>query len=494
MHVAAVDLGASSGRVMLADVGTDRLALQEIHRFPNVPVTVDHTLYWDVLGLYGGMQEGLRRVHGLVGELAGIGVDAWAVDYGLLDSDGRLIDNPVHYRDSRTANALDMVHRVIGRDELYRTTGVQELSFNTLVQLACERGTARLARAQRLLLVPDLLTYWMSGQVGAERTNASTTQLYDATRRCWEPSFLTRLGVPFELLAPLVDPGTVIGPVTRDFAGLIGGSERTQVVAVGSHDTASAVAGTPLGNPRTAAFISSGTWSLVGVELAEPVLTDAARTANFTNEAGVDGTVRFLRNVMGLWIIQESLRTWKLAGRPQDLRRLIHEAARLPRLTWVIDPDDASLLPPGDQPSRIARLCEQTGQRPPTEPAQVVRTILDSLALAYRRAVRLAQAVTGVDVQTVHVVGGGANNALLCQLTADACGVPVLAGPVEAAAIGNALVQARALGGLSGDLSALRQLVSRTQQVVRYEPQGVQAEWDAAQGRLDRRTSQPATA
>jgi rhamnulokinase len=483
VYVAAVDLGASSGRVMLVDIAPDRLVLQEISRFPNQPVEVAGQLHWDIRALYDGVLDGLRRAIELAPDLSAVGIDSWAVDYGLLGPDGELLGDPVHYRDSRTEGVVDLVHAVLSAEELYAVTGLQQQPFNTLVQLVSAAGESDLLAAQRLLLIPDLLGYWLTGRVGAERTNASTTQMYDVTSGTWATGLLDRLDLPTRILPELVAAGTVIGPLRPEVQAALGATDHLQLVAVGSHDTASAVVGVPAADEHFA-YISSGTWSLVGVELDHPVLTAAARAANFTNEGGVDGTIRFLRNVMGLWLVQESLRTWAAEGDPVDLAELLAQAADLPALTSLVDPDDPSLLPPGDQPARIAALCASAGEPVPTSHAETLRTIVDSLALAYRRAVRTAAELSGRRVDVIHVVGGGANNTLLCQLTADACGVPVLAGPVEAAAIGSALVQGRSLGALSGDLAQLRSVVRQTQQVTRYEPAGNEREWAAAESRL----------
>jgi rhamnulokinase len=482
VHVAAIDFGASSGRVMLADVRPDRIALQEVHRFLNRPREHDGRLRWDIQDLYAGSLAGLRRATAVAPLLGGIGVDSWAVDYGLLRADGQLLADPVHYRDSRTGGVVAQLHSLVSGPELYAITGLQQQPFNTAVQLLSAAGIDGLEQASRLLLIPDLITYWLTGQAGAERTNASTTQLYDVRTGQWSADLVERLHLPARILPELVDAGTVRGPLLPGVRRDIGATDDLQVVSVGSHDTASAVVGVPATGNRFV-YISSGTWSLVGVELDQPVLTEAARAANFTNEGGVDHTIRLLRNVMGLWLVQESLRTWADAGTPSDLVDLLTEAARLPALSRVIDPDHPSLLPPGDQPARIAALCVATGQSPPSSRAELVRTILDSLALAYRRSVRLASELSGVDVEVIHIVGGGANNELLCQLTADACGRPVLAGPVEAAALGNALVQARALGAVDGGLTDLRAIVRGSLRVLRYEPAGDEGAWAAAEAR-----------
>jgi rhamnulokinase len=480
---AAVDLGASSGRVMAARVGPDTLQLSEAHRFPNRPVRTAGTLHWDVLGLYAGILDGLRAAGRELGRLDGIGIDSWAVDYGLLDADGALLGNPVHYRDGRHETAVPAVHGAVPPEELYRISGLQHLPFNTVFQLAAARDRAHLAAARTLLLIPDLFAYWLTGAVGAEVTNASTTGLLDASSREWSLPVIDRLGLPRNLFPPLRQPGDRLGELRDDVlaeTGLIG---PVPVTAVGSHDTASAVVGVPAATERFA-YISCGTWSLVGVELEKPVLTEESRAAGFTNELGVDGTVRYLHNVMGLWLLQECQRTWTAAGLTADLPDLLAAAARVPAFTAVVDADDPRFLPPGDMPARIAEACRQTGQTPPHSQAETVRCILDSLALAYRRTVRRATELSGRDVEVVHLVGGGARNTLLCQLTADACGLPVVAGPIEAAALGNAVVQARALGVLSGGLRELRAAVAGAEPVVRYEPTGDDRAWSAAERRL----------
>jgi rhamnulokinase len=481
---AAVDLGASSGRVMAARVGPDVLELTEAHRFPNRPVRTGGALHWDVLSLYADILDGLRAAGRDAGRLAGIGIDSWAVDYGLLDADGALLGNPLHYRDERHATAVPSVHAAVDPEELYRVSGLQHLPFNTVFQLAARRGTAQLDAARRMLLVPDLLAHWLTGAEGAEVTNASTTGLLDATSRDWSWELIDRLGFPRDLFPMLTQPGDRLGELRSDVLAETGLAGPVPVTAVGSHDTASAVVGVPAADDRFA-YVSCGTWSLVGVELDEPVLTQDSRAAGFTNELGVDGTVRYLRNVMGLWLLQESQRTWAAAGLTADLPDLLAAAARIPAFTTLVDPDDVRFLPPGDMPARIAAYCSERGQTPPQSQAETVRCILDSLALAYRRTVRRASELSGRPVENVHLVGGGARNTLLCQLTADACGLPVLAGPVEAAALGNALVQARAGEVLSGGLTELRALVRSTQDVRPYLPSaGAEAAWQAAEDRV----------
>ncbi|MGV9362354.1 rhamnulokinase [Amycolatopsis sp. NPDC003731] len=446
---------------MAGTAGPSRLEVAEVRRFANGGVRAGPVLYWDILGLYRETLAGIREA----GRLDGVGIDSWAVDYGLLDERGALLGNPVHYRDSRT----DGITVPVPDRELYDVTGLQQLPFNTLYQLVAEGD--RLTAAATVLLIPDLLNYWLTGSIGAERTNASTTQLYDVRARTWARSLASRAGIPPRLLPPLRDPGTIVAEAP-ELSGV-------PVIAVASHDTASAVVAVPASPGTNFAYISSGTWSLAGLELPAPVLSDEALAANFTNEGGVDGTIRFLRNVMGLWVLSETLRTWSAS----DLPSLLTAAAAAPALAAVVDIDSPSFLPPGDMPSRLASACRATGQRPPADRAAVVRCIVDSLALAHRRTIREAARIAGHRVDLIHLVGGGARNELLCQSTADACGVPVLAGPVEAAALGNVLVQARALGEDLPDLAAMRALVRETQEIRRYEPSGT-ADWAAAEARL----------
>lgn len=471
---AAVDLGASSGRVMVGRVGRHELELTEAHRFPNRPVRLPEGLRWDVLGLYAGVLEGLRAA----GRVDSVGVDSWAVDYGLLDADGALLGNPVHYRDARTEGIAESVWATVPAAELYAATGIQYAPFNTLYQLTAARSSAQFAHAKRLLLIPDLIAYWLTGEQGTELTNASTTQLVDPRTGDWSYDVAARLGIDLSLFAPLRRPGDPAGVLRAEVLEETGLTGRVPVTAVGSHDTASAVAAVPATGERFA-YICTGTWSLAGLELTAPVLTEESRAANFTNELGLDGTVRYLRNIMGLWLLQECVRAW---GEP-DLGELLRAAAVVPALRSVVDAGDAAFLAPGRMPERIAEACRASGQPVPETPAEVTRCILDSLALAHRRAVEDAQRLAGTSVDVVHVVGGGVRNALLCQLTADACGLPVVAGPTEAAALGNVLVQARA-HGLVGDRADMRRLLTRTQPLTRYEPRGDTARWGAAQERL----------
>jgi len=478
--VAGVDLGASSGRVIAAAVSTDGVELHEVSRFPNEPVLAGGTLHWDILRLYADVLTGLRKASAAF-PLSSAGIDSWGCDYGLLDAGGALIGNPVHYRDPRT----DSVSIPVDAAELYAVTGIQHLPFNTIFQVAAAAQTPALTAARTLLMIPDLLGYWLTGEAGAEVTNASTTALLDVHTQSWATGLMERAGISPGLFPRLWQPGDMIGPV-HDTAGGEGGrlaatdGKPLPLVAVGSHDTASAVAAVPA-DGQDFAYISSGTWSLVGMELDRPVVTEASRAANFTNEAGIDGTVRFLRNVSGLWLLQECQRHWGPAAGPVEA--LLKAAAQEPPLRFVIDADDPVFLPPDDMPGRIAAWLRKRGRPVPRSPAEFTRCILDSLAIAYRRALADAQELSGRHADVVHVVGGGSRNELLCQLTADATGLPVVAGPAEATALGNVLVQARALGAAPDSLAGLRAQIRNSPAVLglrRYRPSGDHRAWAGA--------------
>ncbi len=454
---------------MVGRVAPNELELTEVQRFSNEPVLLPDGLHWDILRLYHEVIAGLSLATRAADGLVSIAVDSWAVDYGLLDHAGSLLANPFHYRDERTAAGVRAVHEAIAPVELYARTGLQFLPFNTLYQLAADRSSAAFGAARTILLIPDLVGFWLSGERLTEVTNASTTGLLDVHRRTWDVDLMAELAIPPALFAPLGAPGDVIGPLRAEVRQATGASAETLLTLVGSHDTASAIVGVPA-TDASFAYIACGTWSLVGVELDHAVLTEESRHANFTNEGGVDNRIRYLRNVMGLWLLQESLRTWELSGSPEHLPALLIAAGELPAGGPVIDPDDPEFLAPGDMPARIEAACRRLDQPLPANRAGLVRCVLDSLAAAYGRAVRDAVRLSGTSVKVVHLVGGGARNSLLCQLTADACEVPVLAGPVEATALGNVLVQARARGLVAGDLETLRALVRATQDIRRYEP------------------------
>jgi rhamnulokinase len=466
--VAAVDLGASSGRVIVGRVGPDTLELTTVHRFPNEPVALVDGLHWNILELYRQVLHGLRLAVAAEPDLLGVAVDAWAVDYALL-RDRALLGTPYHYRDDRTARGVEAVHGVLDHAGLFARNGLQLLPFNTVYQLMTE--DERLSWADTVLLVPDLISFWLTGERLAELTNASTTGLVRAGDADWDRELIDLLWFPAECFPPLVPPGTTIGKLRPEVASAVGAARPLPVTTVGSHDTASAVVGVPMtGAPGTAAYISCGTWALVGLELDAPLLTEEARTSGFTNEAGVDGRTRSLHNVMGLWLLSESIRDWERQGLPVDLPTVLAEAAELTGPVAVFDTDDPRFLPPGAMAARIAEACAAAGGPVPGSPAETVRAIVESLAAAFDAAIERAAALTGAEVTVVHVVGGGAQNALLCRRTAARTGLPVLAGPVEATAIGNVLVQARQHGLVSGSLDDLRSLVARTHTPVRYSP------------------------
>lgn len=458
LTAAAVDLGASHGRVVLGSIGPDRLDTMVVHDFVNQPRQHRGHLRWDLDALLDGTIEGLAACDGL----ESIGVDSWAVDYGLLDADGRLLRDPVSYRDGRTDGVMDRLRSELGDKRIYDVTGLQFLPFNTLYQLASEQPDA-LDRADTLLLIPDLVVHRLTGAVGAERTNASTTQFYDATAGTWANDLLDAAGLPKGLLPDIHDPGTSRGRLLRLVRDRIGDNGSAEVRAIGSHDTASAVAAVPA-EGADFAYISCGTWSLVGVELREPVISEDGRVANFTNEVGVNGTIRYLRNVMGLWPLQECLREWPGA----ELGVLLNEAAALPRRA-VIDAEDADLIPPGGMPDRIRDICRRSDQPVPESRGEIVRCILDSLAVGHAKAVDDAERLSGQPVDVVHMVGGGSRNELLAQLTAEAAGRPVIAGPAEATALGNLVVQAWSAGVIASIADA-RALIARTQPLRRYTP------------------------
>nr|WP_255671765.1 rhamnulokinase family protein [Glycomyces amatae] len=471
-------MGASSGRVIAARVREGRIDLTEAARFPNRSVAVHGRLYWDVLGLWSGVLDGLRAL----GDAAAIGVDSWAVDYGLIDAAGHLIANPVSYRDARNAPARDRLLSQLDTVDLFARTGIQPQPFNTVFQLAAEDPT-RLAAARRLLLVPDLLGYWLSGTPAWEVTNASTTGLVDLATGTWDPALCRAAGADPDLLGPITPTGTVLGPLLPEIAAETGLSTDTRVVATAGHDTAAAVAAVPY-EGEGAAYISCGTWSLVGVERDTPVTSAAALEAGFTNERGADGSIRFLRNVAGLWLLNESIAAWRREGLEVDLAALLGDAARVERLRSVVDPDDPRFAEPGDMPARIRAYCAQTGQPVPDGPAEVAACVLDSLALAHRRAIDALEDLTGEAVAVIHIVGGGANNTLLCQWTADATGRTVLAGPDEATALGNALVQAQSLGLVAPGPEARRAAAAASARPRRHTPRGSTGPWEHAARRL----------
>ena len=462
---AAIDLGASSGRVMIGEVAPDELRVTEAARFANRPVMLGDGLHWSVLSLFSAALDGIAAAT-QEAPVMGIAVDSWAVDYGLLRR-GSLLSVPYSYRDSRTERGLELVDAVISQPELYARCGLQRMPFTTINQLSVDRERGMLELADSMLLLPDLFNYWMTGRAAIERTNASTTGML-ALDDSWDIELMGMLGIDPGILPRLVEPGTTIGPLLpqlRDHHGVHGDP---QVFTVGSHDTASAVVAAPLA--EGAAYISSGTWSLVGIETPEPIASGEAERANFTNEGGVDGRNRFMKNVMGMWLLSESKRTWEADGSSVELPELLSSAASYDREVPIFDPTDDVFYAPGDMPTRIHRWFDERGIEPPEGRVAVTRCILESLAEAYAKTLQDIERIAGMKVTQVNVVGGGSQNSLLCQLTARRTGVPVFAGPIEASAIGNLLVQARAAGVLAGTLEDLRELVSQVYRPKRYDP------------------------
>jgi rhamnulokinase len=476
----AVDLGAESGRVFLGSFDGERVDLREINRFPNVPVRVADGLHWDVLRIVHEVKEGLARAAREGGNPASVGVDTWGVDFALLDREGALVSNPYHYRDPRTEGMMEGAAERVPEEEIYRTTGIQFMPLNTLYQLLAFEDSPLLEAADTLLMMPDLIGYWLTGEKACEYTVATTTQLYDLEAEGWAWELMRRMNIPERIFPEIIPPGTLLGtllPEVREETGL----GEVPVTATATHDTASAVVAVPAEGPF--AYISSGTWSLVGIEMPRPVTTEGALRHNFTNEGGFGSTVRVLRNVMGLWLLQECRRTWARNGRDYSYEELARMAEAAPPFGALVDPDHPGFLPPGDMPARIRDFCAKTGQDLAGEPGTVARCVFESLALKYRWVLERAEKVSGQHAETVHVVGGGARNALLCRLTADATHRPVVAGPVEATALGNVMVQAYAREYV-GSLEGIRNVVRSSVEVQTYVPEAEAGEWDEAFGRF----------
>lgn len=462
--VAAVDLGASSGRVVVGVIDGDGVSVETVHRFPIAARAHDGHLRWPIESIFGEILDGLDRAAERFPHLESIGIDSWAVDYALLDEDGQLLGDPISHRDGRTTDAIERVHARVRPDELYAINGLQFLPFNTLYQLEAERSGPLWDRIAHVVLLPDLIAYWLTGALRTEVTNASTTGLLDASTREWSPELFSHLELPTRWWPSLQAPGTVRGTLRSSATtrGRLSGS--IPVITVASHDTASAVVAMPAAG-RDVAFVSSGTWSLVGLELDEPVLSAAAREANFSNEGGVGGRSRFLRNVGGLWLLEECLRDWHADGLGLDRDHLLADAASVPAGGPIVDVDATDLIAPGDMPARIHARAGSV-----LTPVATVRCIVESLAAGYATTISRASTLCGLAPSTVHIVGGGAQNELLCQLTADATGLPVVAGPVEATATGNVIVQAQHLGLLPGSLDDVRVGLARDSSLRRYEP------------------------
>lgn len=483
LKMLAVDLGASSGRAMLGTFDGSKIALEEVHRFSNDPVRIRSSLYWDVLRLLHEIQLGIARcIHTGHSGIASLGIDTWGVDFGLLDANGDLLGNPYHYRDTRTEGMMDEAFRRVSRREIYEQTGIQMIWFNTLYQLlAMKTGRSpQLDKARTLLLMPDLLNYFLTGEKFSEFSIATTTQLYNPVKGDWAFDLIRRMEIPEDLFTPVVDPGTIIGKLSGDTAEELG-SGTVPVVSVAAHDTGSAVAAVPA-ESENFAYISCGTWSLMGVEAPRPVINSQALEMNFTNEGGVGRTIRLLKNIMGLWLLQESRRQWEREGEALTFEQLGQMAASArPFVSWV-NPDHPVFNTPGDMPGRIRDFCRDTGQPVPRDKGEVVQCILQSLALKYRYTLECLEKLLGRELPVIHMVGGGIQDRMLCQYTANATGRVVAAGPVEATSIGNIIVQAMALGEIA-DLKEARRIVRRSFPVEIYHPREA-SRWDDAYGQF----------
>lgn len=481
LRLLAVDLGAESGRAVVGSVGDGQLTMEEVHRFPNRPVRLFGHLHWNWLELFHEIQAGIGKA-AAGGTLASIGIDTWAVDFGLLGPGDVVLGAPFHYRDRLAEGVMERVLEEVGADFVFGETGIQFLPFNTLYQLIAlaQHRARQLEMARTLLMMGELFTYLLTGEKAAEFTNATTTQLFNPQAMTWSEALFRRFGLPLEIMPRVVQPGTVIGRLVPSVAGETGAG-RVPVVLPAVHDTGSAVAAVP-GAGDDWCYLSSGTWSLLGVEVTAPLITPAVQQYNFTNEGGVAGTFRLLKNVMGLWIVQECRRYWAAQGEEFTYDELTHLAAGAPALRTLIDPDDRRFLAPGDMPRKIAAFARETGQPEPETVGEYVRCVLESLALKYRMVIEQLEEVTGRPLRVLHVVGGGSRNKLLNRFTAGATGRHVLAGPVEATAMGNLAVQAIAHGAL-GDLGEARSLIRRSVALEESAPAD-RALWDDAYGRF----------
>lgn len=482
---AAIDLGAESGRVLVGSFDGQKLTLNEAHRFLNTSVRINdaqgESLHWDVLRLWGDIQEGLAKAVAGHGELSGIGVDTWGVDFGLLDAQDDLLGNPVHYRDTRTVGMMDAAFEMVPRAEIFASTGLQFMQLNTLFQLLAlkKQNSPQLDAAKTLLLIPDLLNFWLTGEKASEYTIASTTQMLDARIGQWDETLLGKLGLPSDILTAIQPAGTQRGTLREALAARLGASPSTPVYAPGCHDTASAVAAVPAKSGNWA-YLSSGTWSLMGLELPQPLINERVAHYNFTNEGGVGGTIRFLKNIAGLWLVQECRRTWARGGHEYSYAELTEEAAGQTGGTAFIDPDASDFGAPASMPQAIADYCRRTGQTPPDGVGATVRCCLESLALKYRWVLERLEELQGEKIDALHIVGGGTQNKLLSRLTADCIGRTVITGPIEATATGNILTQAMAHGELK-NLEEIRSVVRASFPLETFEPKPTsRGAWDDA--------------
>ncbi|HEY0827853.1 MAG TPA: rhamnulokinase [Bacilli bacterium] len=486
----AVDLGASSGRVLWGKYDGNQLTLEEIHRFENEPVWVKNTLYWDILRIYHEIKQGIRKANLTViktGQvISSIGIDSWAVDFGLLDESGQLLGNPVHYRDQRNEGMMEKVFALVPKEEIFRKSGIQFMPFNTIYQLTAliNAKDPQFEQASTLLMLPDLLHYFMTGQKLTEFTNATSTQLLDPNLGGWSEDLIGRSGIPRHLFTSIIQPGTIIGDLLPALKDELGFSHLSpKVIAVATHDTGSAIAAVP-SSSASFAYISCGTWSLLGTELKKPVLSDRALELNFTNEGGVEGTFRLLKNIMGLWLLQETKREWERHGRKLTWSEMTEMTTQSQPFAMFIDPDDARFMAPGDMPGRIRDYCKETGQQIPQSDGEILRCVTESLSLKYRWALERLEELTERSMEVVHMVGGGIQNELLCQWTAEACCRPVISGPIEASGLGNIIVQLITAGEVSS-IAQARELIAASFPMKTYKPQEPD-QWQAAFERFEK--------
>jgi rhamnulokinase len=469
----AIDLGAESGRAILGGLAGGKLSVDELHRFPNTPLREGDGLYWDAAKLWQEIQRGIEIAVGRGAALDGIGVDTWGVDFALLGADDQLLEKPRHYRDGRNNGMMEKLFEFVPRDEVFGYTGIQMMQINSLFQLFSMKlaGSPAVASARRLLHIPDLFNFWLTGVAKSETTIASTSQFFNPAQMAWATELFKRLDLPGEILCPIVPPGTLLGKTLA--------APNTPVYTVGGHDTASAVAAVPAGDGDNWCYISSGTWSLMGVEIPQPVINEHSLRLNYTNEVGVGGKIRLLKNIAGLWLLQECRRAWSLEGTPYTYDELTRMAAEARPFSALIDPD--AFLEPGEMPRKIAEHCRSRGGEPPATHAEFARAILESLALRYRHVLEDLETLSGRKIEIVHIVGGGSRNRVLNQFVADCTGRVVIAGPGEATAIGNILVQAMGAGELTG-LDQIRAVVRSAFAPETFEPAPSTA-WEEAYAR-----------
>lgn len=479
LKMLAIDLGASSGRGIVGSFDGEKLTLRENHRFSNDPVFVNGRFTWDILRIFFEIKNSITKTIIEGDNVTSMGIDTWGVDYGFIDKNGRMMGNPTHYRDTRTVNITDYVKQFVSPEEIYKVTGIQAIDFNTLNQLAADKrdDADLLERADKMLFIPDLLNYFLTGKMATEYTIASTGMILDAAKRDFAFGLTDKLGIKRSLFAPLVKPCNNLGGLLPQINEEVG-KNSINVVNVASHDTASAVIAVPAKN-KDFIYISSGTWSLMGAELDEPLINDETRSANYTNEGGAMNTIRLLKNIMGLWIIQESRRQWKREGKDYSFAQMEAWAKEATPFASLINPDYYTFNTPGNMPEKIRDYCRLTSQRVPESVGEVVRCIYESLALKYRYTVETIERLMGKKTAMINVVGGGTKDKFLSQMTADACGIPVCAGPEEATAIGNLMTQAIAAGEIA-NLSQAREVVANSFELKQYEPTSDRGAWDCA--------------